>query len=330
MKWQHKARLQNLIASLPLADRVYYTVQRTAGNLRTSLLDPFDWLQSSANIVSWVAASRGSISGVRSLEIGTGRTVTIPLGLWLCGAGPITSVDLNRYLSAKLTAECNRLIQRNPGRVREIFGTYSQLPIFEERFRQFADFRGGLYEFLGMINLQYLSPADATRLPLPEASFDVHFSRAVLEHVPAEQIVAILQEANRLLKPEGMLFHNIDPSDHFAHGDPSISLINFLQFSDREWGKWAGNKYMYHNRLRAHELRRLFESTGVYILRQSQTCDQRSVEALRRGFRVDSRFREIPPEQLAITGINLMGTFSPKNTAHMPDAVVSSAEVVRC
>jgi SAM-dependent methyltransferase len=323
MNWQHKARFQNLIASLPIADNVYYAVQRTVGNLRTSRLDPFAWLQSSVAIVSWITSAGRNVSGSRFLEIGTGRTVTIPLGLWLCGAGPITSVDVNRYLSGTLISECNRLIRQKPERVQEIFGSCARLPIFQERFRRFAEFRGGLSAFLDLIDLQYLSPADATRLPFPEGSFDVHFSHAVLEHVPTDEVAGILREAKRLLKPDGIVFHNIDPSDHFAHADASISLINFLQFNERDWGKWAGNKYMYHNRLRAHEFRKLFELAGMHVLRQSQTRDQRSLESLRAGFQVDARFRETPAEELAITGINLMGTFSNEFAPCTSDALLT-------
>jgi SAM-dependent methyltransferase len=310
MKWQHKARIQNLIASLPIADSAYYAVQRTAGGLRSSRLDPFAWLQASASIVAWITAAGGTVSGSHFLEVGTGRTVTVPLGLWLCGAGPIVSVDVNRYLSGTLTSECNRLVRSDPGRVREILESHADLPVFHERCRKLAAFRGDLPEFLRLINLQYLSPANATRLPFPEHTFDVHFSHAVLEHVPPPEVLGILQEAKRMLKPEGMLFHNIDPSDHFAHDDASISLINFLQFGDREWEKWAGNKYMYHNRLRAHELRELFDRAGVRVIRQNQTIDQRSLEALRSGFRVDAHFQNLPPEELAVTGMNLLGTFS--------------------
>ena len=156
MKWQHKARIQNLIASLPIADSLYYAVQRTAGSLRTRRLDPFNWLQSSASIVEWITSAGGSVSESRFLEIGTGRTVAIPLGLWLCGAGPITSVDVNRYLSGTLTSECNRLIRENPRRVREIFGSHADSPLFQERFGELADFRGDLPSFLKLINLQYM------------------------------------------------------------------------------------------------------------------------------------------------------------------------------
>ena len=124
MKWQYKARIQNLIASLPIADGLYYAVQRAAGGLRTSRLPVFEWLQSSASIVAWILSAGGSVAENRFLEVGTGRTVTIPLGLWLCGAGPMVSVDVNRYLSGTLTSECNHLIQENSERVREILRSY--------------------------------------------------------------------------------------------------------------------------------------------------------------------------------------------------------------
>jgi hypothetical protein len=31
------------------------------------------------------------------------------------------------------------------------------------------------------------------------------------------------------------LVHNIDFTDHFSHSDPSISSVNFLQFSESQW-----------------------------------------------------------------------------------------------
>lgn len=66
--------------------------------------------------------------------------VTIPLGLWLCGAGPSASVDLNRYLSGTLTAECNRLIRENPKRVVEISSSQVNLSEFRERLRKLVEF----------------------------------------------------------------------------------------------------------------------------------------------------------------------------------------------
>lgn len=63
-----------------------------------------------------------------------------------------------------------------------------------------------------------------------------------------------------------MFVHKIDYSDHFSHSDKSISPINFLQFTDSEWHKIAGNRYMYMNRLRHDDFIHLFSVINHHIL----------------------------------------------------------------
>jgi hypothetical protein len=67
---------------------------------------------------------------------------------------------------------------------------------------------------------------------------------------------------------------------------------------------------MYHNRLRAFEYLKLFEEAGVRILRKSQAVDDASLESLQNGFQLDGQFQQIVSEELAVTGLILMGTFS--------------------
>ena len=50
----------------------------------------------------------------------------------------------------------------------------------------------------------------------------------------------------------------VDYSDHFSHSDQTISSINFLRYSDDEWQRYAGNRYMYMNRLRHDDVLALF------------------------------------------------------------------------
>lgn len=69
MKWQNKARIQNLIASLPIADRVYYAARRAAGTLRASHLSPLEWQQWSASIAAWISTSGKSVSGAGSWKL---------------------------------------------------------------------------------------------------------------------------------------------------------------------------------------------------------------------------------------------------------------------
>jgi SAM-dependent methyltransferase len=302
--------VQNAVAALPLSDQIYYAMQRAVGSLKPGRSNPLEWFEAALTMLQWLREAGRDARGKRILEVGTGRNVNVPLALWLCGAEQVVTVDLNKYLSDALVGETIEFVRQNPADVIKAFASEAEQTLFQERLQQLIQLQGGTRELLSLANIVYVSPADATHLDFPNQSFDLHVSHAVFEHIPAEAIAGILAEARRLLKPEGLLLHVIDPSDHFAHDDASITAINFLQFSEAEWHKLAGNKFMYHNRLRAFEYLELFEQAGVKILRQSQAIDNQSLAMLRNGFKLDSRFQKIVHEELAVTGLILMGSFS--------------------
>jgi SAM-dependent methyltransferase len=309
MKWRRKARIAKLVAALPASDAIYYRVQRRFGSLRPGRHDPCGWLSAAARMARWISDHDGDVAGKVVLEVGTGRTVDLPMGLWLCGAARVITVDLNRYLSADLVAESLRFLRARPQAALACFGDLARHPGFAARFRTLLACRDGVDALLQTVNVEYVAPADAARLALPAASIDYHVSYAVLEHIPADVITAILVEARRLLRPEGLLVHVIDPSDHFAHDDASLTTVNFLRFSEREWQALAGNRFAYHNRLRAPTYSELFTRAGARILRQLEVTDADSLRALRNGFPVHESFRHMAPEKLAIRGLTLAATF---------------------
>lgn len=310
MNWKWKARMQNVVAALPLSDHIYYAMQRTVGSLKPGRSNPFEWFDGALKMVRWIKDAGREVAGKRFLEVGTGRNVNIPIALWLCGAEEVVTVDLNSYLSDALVAETIKFIQQQQAEVVKAFGPEAEQTLFEERLRQLTELRGGTDELLSLANIKYLSPADAAHLDFPASSFDFHVSHAVFEHIPREAITSILAEARRLLKPQGLLMHIIDPSDHFSHDDASITAINFLQFSESEWDKLAGNKFMYHNRLRGFEYLELFKQAGARILQHKDAVDEPSLQVLRNGFHLDHKFQQIISEELAVRSLILLGTFS--------------------
>ncbi|MEP6905473.1 MAG: methyltransferase domain-containing protein [Gemmatimonadales bacterium] len=310
MKWKNKARLQNAVAALPFASgKAYFAMQRVAGGLRKGLNNPVDRFIAAISMVDWIEAAGGSIEGKRFVEVGTGHMVNVPTALWLLGAGETLTVDLNRYLSANIVKESNQSIADHQAEVLQIFGGRADNDGFRKRFQQLVSFSGSLDALLGLMNVRYLSPRDAAALPLPDKSADFHISHTVLEHIPPPVMSKILAEAKRVMTPGGLLVHNIDPSDHFCHEDDDIPAVNFLQFSEKEWDRWAGNQFMYHNRLRGVEYLKLFERAGVHILKSETAVDDRSLSALQRGFPVDSRFAGMTNEELAVRWVQLIGKF---------------------
>ncbi|HET6979212.1 MAG TPA: class I SAM-dependent methyltransferase [Pyrinomonadaceae bacterium] len=301
MNWRWKARIQNTVAALPRSNDVYFWLQRSVGSLRPGRHNPLEWFTAAAQIATWIEETGRSTIGKSFLEVGTGRTIDLPLGLWLCGAGQVTTIDLNPYLSEILVQESLNFVKAHEQESRAaLHGRDS------DRLAQLANFDGDMDALMTVANIDYKSPADATKLDLPAASIDFHVSYAVFEHMPCEIIEATLSEARRVLRPDGLLLHVIDPSDHFSHDDDSITAINFLQFSEDEWRRLAGNHFMYHNRLRALEYVQLFEKAGFEILLNKQITDDRALSALQNGFRLDPRFQKINIEELAVRNITLV------------------------
>jgi hypothetical protein len=212
-------------------------------------------------------------------------------------------VDINRYLRAEVVRDSLDGLKARQNEVAELFGELLQQKRFDDLLRFHGTHSFSLKKFLELCAIEYVAPADAASTWLPSGSVDFHTSHKVLEHIPPEQLVLILKEGNRIIRPEGLFVHMVDYSDHFSHSDEGISRINFLQYSDAEWAKYAGNKYMYMNRLRHDDILKLFESADHRILTATTPVDERSRRLLETGgLQLHERFADKPLEVLSIWG----------------------------
>jgi SAM-dependent methyltransferase len=303
MHWKLKAGIQNAVSLLPApASRAcYYWIQRHFGGLRR--INPLRRL--SAGIETWkrIARQGADPSGKIFLEIGTGRIPLVPLACWLMGAGKIITLDPNPYLRAELIRDSVGYVSGNSEQVRNLFGALLDGRRFNDLLAlgRTGDFPAG--DFLELCNIDYLAPGDGANTGLAARSVDFHTSCSVFEHIPPEELSLILQEGNRVVKTDGLFVHRIDYSDHFSHSDARISAINFLQYSDAEWRRYAGNRYMYMNRLRHDDFMRLFQFAGHDVLEAETDSDPRSRELLQtRALPLDGRFSGKATEILSITG----------------------------
>jgi hypothetical protein len=138
-------------------------------------------------------------------------------------------------------------------------------------------------------------------MDLPAGSIDLQTSYTVFEHIPRPVLASILRESSRLLANGGVTCHHIDPSDHFSHEDSTISAIHFLRFSETEWERYAGNQFAYHNRMRVHQYRQLYEDCGHSLLQWKEVVDPRSLAEIRSGFPLHAEFQSLAPEILSTT-----------------------------
>lgn len=295
MRWTRKAQIQRACAALPRGDIIYARLQRRFGNVNSS---PYGRVPHHIEMLHALRNIGFNIHGARCIEVGTGHVPTLPILFHLVGAGEIVTVDLNRRLQWDLAADAMATLGHNAD---ELVARYAGLvdeTALRERLQTMDRFIGRPVDFFEHAGIRYVAPGDAATMPYPAASFDLHFSTTVLEHIAPAALALILVEACRLLRRDGVACHIIDPSDHFAHADKSISPINFLSFSKCEWDKVADNQFGYCNRLRASELLGFFSDAGLDVIAKQAVIDERSLREIESGFPLDPSFSRFTKDDL--------------------------------
>jgi hypothetical protein len=304
MRWRLKSKIQNAVSLLPssLSYAVYYWIQRRFGSLNQRRTNPTSRFTAAIDTWKRILEQGTTPSGKVFFEVGTGRVPHVPMAYWLMGAEKTVTIDLNPYMKSELVAEALQYITKNEESIQRLFGPLMN----QERFAQLRSFSGrspfSLPALLELCQVEYIAPGDAASTRLPDQCVDFHTSYTVFEHIQLEILKPILEEGNRIIKDGGFFVHMIDYADHFAYSDLTISPINFLQYSDDEWSKLAGNRYMYTNRLRHDDFESLYEAVEHRVVGAQPHVDVRVQESLRKGaILLDGQFSAKGEDVLAIT-----------------------------
>lgn len=283
MNWKVKAQIQNIVDMLPssISYEIYYFIQRKIGRLKKLDARPIIL----GAIKSWTLIIEAGFEPKNKVffETGTGRTPIVPIIFWLLGAKQIITMDLNPYMKKELVEDSIQYLFDNEDELRILFNNY----LDEQRFVKLSNYYKNnvfnLDELLTLCSIKYIAPGDATNTGIASNSIDFHTSFTVYEHIPEKVLTQIIKEGNRIVKNEGLFINAIDYFDHFMHFDNKISSINFLQYSDYEWNKYAGNRYMYMNRLRHDDFIELFHNANHKILLEETVVDKKALELLHSG-----------------------------------------------
>ncbi|MBI4930712.1 MAG: class I SAM-dependent methyltransferase [Bacteroidetes bacterium] len=236
------------------------------------------------------------------LEIGTGWYPVVPAGMFLYGASSITTVDLTRLSNPAFTLATLRKFSeyQNNGKLEKFLPdiSHDRLKIvLSEAANPSKDF----FDLLEKHNIVYMV-MDARKLHLADASIDLVTSNNTFEHIYPGILEGILEKMKLLCKKGGVMSHAIDLSDHFAHMDDTITLYNFLKFSDSAW-KWIDNSVQPMNRMRIYEYRNLYKKHSIPITeeinREFNLADYNKVK-------VDEKFLTYSAKENAVSHSSLV------------------------
>jgi hypothetical protein len=227
----------------------------------------------------------------------------LPIAFWLCGAEKIITVDLNPYIRNELIMDLLFFINTEKEKIKNIFDGLLNIDRFNLLFDYCKNKNIQRDDILKLCRIEYIAPGDAAKVNLEKGSVNYHVSTAVYEHIPLGIIKNILEEGNRIIADNGLFVNNIDYGDHFSYIDKNISIINFLQYDDKTWDRYAGNRYMYMNRARHDEFVELFRMVGHDFLEIETYKNKEAEEVLLKGnFVLDEKFKNKSKEILLITG----------------------------
>jgi SAM-dependent methyltransferase len=291
VRWIAKAVGAKALALLPGSDELHYRLQRDVTRTLPVSRKVFrrQRRRALAHVESYLEHGPGRLGEAVFYEFGAGWDLTIPLVYWALGVERQVLVD--RRPNARLEL-VNHTIRRLHRRRAALERTAGRPP------RNVGRPLGSIADLEMRFGIRYLAPCDARATGLPSASVDFVSSTSTLEHIPEQDLVPILAECRRLLRPDGVLSCRIDMRDHFSYEDSRVSPYNFLRFPPAAW-RLLNSRLLYQNRLRLPDYVRLIEAAGFEVVSvDSDGPGPRGHEALRR-MRIARTFRAYSPDELA-------------------------------
>jgi SAM-dependent methyltransferase len=292
MHWKYKALLQLAFSNIPRGEYVGYFFQRyVTRNLPAT----------AASFIMTVAFAQRHIGALQRYyqrplreatfyEYGAGWDMAVPLAFYAFGVERQLLVDIRRLLRIELVNDTiekfqqiplNLALPRTPGRYID-GGRSNSLALLKEYY-----------------GIDYRAPCDARHTGLEAGAIDCITSTSTLEHIPLQDIRAILRECHRLLQDDGVMSFLIDYQDHYSYFDRGISGYNFLRYSDKAWTFFSPTLH-YQNRLRHRDYLGLFREAGFEIveerLREGTEADLKAIEQLP----LAKRFRTYSLPELAV------------------------------
>jgi len=296
MDWKVKAFVQQIFSHLPGGDRLNYFAQKSIlKNLPVSdelFLEKIREAKRHLDAFLKYSVIK-DLGSANFQEFGTGWDMIIPVSYYCMGVNEQMLTDVAPLLKQELIKDTVVRIQSLNGDVKSLL--QRKIP---ERLLS-VNLPQTVLNFKHNMGIVYEAPVDSRDTNLANDAFDFISSTNTLEHVPKRQVLQLLQECYRILKKGGVMNVRIDYQDHYAYVDSSISVYNFLKFSDAQWN-WLNPSLQHQNRLRHSDFVRIMEKSLFDIVEINEYKpteeDMNTISKLS----LSKRFQEYQPEQLAV------------------------------
>ena len=273
--------------------KIYRSVTNVLGQRSRHRRSLGPYLERGALFLDLCRKYRAIDHGGAAFELGTGWLHFYSLYLRLFYDVRITMLDVwdNRQLAAlkssfaRLRAHLPAAVTADAGAAR-VFAAISDATGYDDLYRQ--------------LGLQHMIEPTGIPSRCANESMDLVFSFHVLEHVPAERVEELLRHFQRMLRPGGVMIHQIGIDDHLAHYDSRESAKNYLRYSDHAWKRFFENDIQYFNRLQRADWLRMLQGAGFEF--QEEIVERTDIESLP----IAPRFRGYSRDDLACTILTLV------------------------
>jgi hypothetical protein len=299
MNWRHKAFIQKFISVFPNHEKLNYIFQKRV--TKAVFLDDqhFGWkVEHARDHIAYFNENGSPNAESKVVELGTGWYPIIPMLFFLTKTGKVMSYDIQNWMTKdNQLATIKKLKEwKDNGKLESYISD-----IDDANWKVLLDVLSNpeqySFEDINQVIGLSIHLKDASQSGLKEDSIDFICSNNTFEHIYPGVLKSILSEFKRIIKPEGVMSHFIDMSDHFAHSAPSITIYNFLGFSKKQWD-FIDNKIQPQNRLRFKDFISIYNDLGIPVT-ETETREG-DLDALKRT-KVHPEFAGYSAEELAIS-----------------------------
>lgn len=305
-----KNAAQKVLGAIPYGFRVQEFVKRATGHAEPFTDAGFLRRRIEEKINRFNAAGIEPPETV--VEQGTGWLGTDLVLFHLAGARRIVTYDTTPWLrldllrrNAEVLADAADIVKRWRGTVPE------DVEQRAKRLRGGVD--GSRDIVLRRLGVTRRVTRSMDRSEIGTGTVDLFYSDSVLQLVDPRDLVVLVQEARRFLKPSGRCLHVVDCRDTNVLNDRRIPRLAYLAWPEPVWWLLTSRYLNYQNRWRMPQFVKLFENEGFRVRVLNPIFQADDVTYARRRLASAARFADMSLEEIATCEFLLTGRVAATN-----------------